>query len=147
MRLTTFLLPMFGICCAAFPQASQQPTISIESRNPAVKSGQPIQIRIILKNTTDREFTVFRSGGGASGELYYSVSLTGPDGSPAALTDYGEAVQKKQGVPGSKIMRHVAPGGEADDARRTIYESTKPSPHLRSNCLFGRYGLRCTSVT
>jgi hypothetical protein len=103
---------MFGTCSVVLPQASQQPTISIESKSPTVQLGHPIRIHIILKNTTDREFTVFKSVGGARGEQYYSVSVIGPDGDPAALTEYGAAVQKQhQPVAGSKIMKTVAPGG------------------------------------
>jgi hypothetical protein len=111
------LLPMLGLCCPALPQVSQQPSISIEAGKPTFELGQPIQIHIILKNTTDREFTVFRSTGGASGEEYYSVGVIGPDGKPAALTEYGAAMEKYRGqLPIlSRKMVHVAPGGDADD--------------------------------
>lgn len=107
---------MFGLCCATPPLASQQPTISIESKDLTVASGQPIHIHVVLQNTSDREFTVFRSTGGGSGEQYYSISVTGPDGNPAALTEYGATVQKNVGVvSGSKIMKTVAPGEDVDE--------------------------------
>lgn len=106
---------MFGACCIALPQASQQPTISIESKSSTVQLGHPIRIHVVLKNTTDREFTVFKSVGGGRGEQYYSVSVTDPDGNPAALTEYGAVVQKHQAVPGSRIMKTIAPGGTTDE--------------------------------
>ena len=111
------LLPMLGLCCAALPQASQQPTISIEAEKPTFELGQPIQIHIVVDNTTDRSFTVFRSGGGASGEQYYSVSVIGPDGKPAALTEYGAAMEKNrhQIVPLYRKMVTVAPSASVDD--------------------------------
>lgn len=115
-RKCTLLLTMFGICCAALTQAPQQPTITIESKNPTFESGQPIHVHIVLKNTTNREFTVFKSVGGGRGEQYYLVSVTGPDGNPAALTEYGAAVQKNLGVvSGSTIMKHLAPGEDVDE--------------------------------
>jgi hypothetical protein len=108
---------MLGLCCTALPQASRQPSISIEARKPAFELGQPIQIHVVLKNITNRQFTVFRSTGGASGEQYYSVSVIGPDGKPATLTEYGAAMERNrdQIVPLSRKMVHVAPGGDADD--------------------------------
>jgi hypothetical protein len=107
---------MFGIYCAALTQAPQQPTITIESKNPTVESGLPIPLHIVLKNTAERQFTVFKSVGGARGEQYYLISVTGPDGSPAALTEYGAAAQKYVGmVAGSRIMKHLAPGEETDE--------------------------------
>ena len=111
------LLPIFGACFAAHPQGPQQPTISIESKNPTVELGQPIQIHVVFKNTTERQFTVFRSTGGGSGELYYSVSVIGPDGKPAALTEYGAAMEKNrhQIVPLSRKMVTVAPSASVDD--------------------------------
>jgi len=119
MRLTskcTIVLSMFGICCAALPQVPQQPTISIESKSPTVESGQPIQIHVVLKNSTDRVFSVFKSVGGGRGEQYYSISVTGPDGNPAAPTEYGVEIQKHpRPVAGSKIRKTVAPGEEVDE--------------------------------
>lgn len=120
MRLASkciLLLPMFGTCCSVFPLASQQPTISIDSKSPTVKLGYPIQIHIVLKNTTDRKFTVFRSTGGGSGEQYYSVSVIGPDGNSAASTEYGTAMEKNrdQIVPLSRKMVTVAPGADVDE--------------------------------
>ena len=100
MRLASkfiLLVPMFGACCSVLPLASQQPTISIDSKSPTVKLGHPIQLHIVLKNTTDREFTVFRSTGGGSGEEYYSVSVVGPDGNSAAPTEYGAAMETNRG--------------------------------------------------
>jgi hypothetical protein len=113
MRLISkciLLILMLGTYCVALPTASQQPTISIATKSPTVKLGHPIRIRVILKNTTDREFTIFQSVGGGRGEQYYSVSVTGPDGNPATLTKYGAAVLKHIPVPGSRIMRTVKPG-------------------------------------
>lgn len=109
------LLPMYGLCCAAFPLASQRPTISIESKDLTVQSGRPIVIHIILKNTTDHDFTVLRSVGGSHGELYYSISVTSPDGNPAILTEYGAAIQKNQGFPGSRIIKTLAPGEDVEE--------------------------------
>ena len=107
---------MFGICCVAIAQATPQPTISIESKNPNVESGQAIHVHLVFKNTTNREFTVFRSVGGGRGEQYYLVSVTGPDGNPAALTQYGAAVKKNLGVvSGSTIMKHLEPGDDVDE--------------------------------
>ncbi len=140
------LLPILGLCSTALPQASQQPSISIEARKPTFELGQPIQIHIILKNTTDRQFTVFRSTGGASGELYYSVSVIGPDGNSAASTEYGAAMEKNrdQIVPLSRKMVTVAPGASVDDnvtvskmfnmtaAGTYVVQVSRPSPFDRS---------------
>ena len=140
------LLPILGACFAAHPQGPQQPTISIESKSPIVKLGHPIQIHIVLKNTTNREFTVFRSTGGASGEQYYSVSVIGPDGKPAALTEYGAAMEKNrhQIVPLSRKMVTVAPSASVDDnvtvskmfnmtaAGTYVVQVSRPSPFDRS---------------
>lgn len=118
MRLMSkciILLLMFGISWAALPQAPQKPTITIESKNHTVESGLPIQIHIVLKNTTNREFTVFRSFGGVSGEHYYSISVTGPDGNPAALTEYGAVAIGHPPIAGSKMMKNVAPGEDVDE--------------------------------
>ena len=111
----TLLLPMFGICGAALTQASQQPTILIDSKISTVKLGEPIHIHIDLKNTTDHEFTVFRSVGGGRGEQYYSISVTGPDGNPAAFTEYGAAVMNHPPIAGSKMMKTMAPGEDVDE--------------------------------
>jgi hypothetical protein len=118
MRITSkfiLLLPMFGVCCAALTQAPQQPTIAIESKNPTAESGQPIPIHIVLKNTAEREFTIFRSVGGGHGEHYYSISVKGPDGKPATLTDYGAAAMNHPPIAGSKIMKTVVPGADVDE--------------------------------
>ena len=144
MRITskfTLLLPILGMCCAALTQTPQQPTITIESKNPTVESGQPIHVHIVLKNMTERQFTVFKSVGGARGEQYYMISVTGPDGSPVALTEYGAAAQKYVGmVAGSKIMKHLAPGEETDEyvmvshmfdmgaAGTYVIQASRPSP-------------------
>ena len=146
MTKCILLLPIFGLCCPALPQVSQQPTIAIESKNITVASGQPIQIHIVLNNTTDRSFTVFRSGGGASGEQYYSVSVIGPDGDPAALTEYGAAMEKNrhQIVPLYRKMVTVAPSASVDDnvtvskmfnmtaAGTYVVQVSRPSPFDRS---------------
>jgi len=118
MRLLSkciFLLPVLGVCCTALSQASQQPTITIDSKSSTIKLGEPIDVHIVLKNTTNREFTVFRSPGGGRGEQYYSICVTGPDGSLAAPTEYGAAAQKHQPVPGSRIMKTIAPGGDVEE--------------------------------
>ena len=120
MQLTskcTLLLWMFGICYPALPQVLQNPTIAIESRNATVESGQAVQVHIALENTTSQEFTIFRSTGGGSGELYCSISVIGPDGHPAASTEYGAALEKNRHAinPLSRKMVHVAPGETVDD--------------------------------
>jgi len=115
MRLASkwiLLAPLSALCCPALPQASQQPTITIDSKSAAVKSGEPIHVHIVLKNTTDREFTIFRSVGGGRGEQYYSISVIDPGGNPAAPTEYGAAARKQQAVPGSRIMKTIAPGAD-----------------------------------
>lgn len=113
----TLLFLMFGICCAALTQAPRQPTITIDSKNPTFELGRPIQVHIVLKNTTERKFTVFRSTGGGSGEMYYSISVTGPDGNSAAFTEYGAAIDKNrhQIVPLSRKLVIVAPGEDVDE--------------------------------
>jgi hypothetical protein len=103
------------VCGTALPLSSQQPSISIESKNPVVGAGQPIQVHIVLKNTTDRQFTVFRSIGGSRGELHYSISVIDPDGNPATRTAYGTAVQKNQVFPLSRIMKTILPGEDVDE--------------------------------
>ncbi|HUN84259.1 MAG TPA: hypothetical protein VMU48_07760 [Terracidiphilus sp.] len=116
MRHLIFSALFLGAACAALTQATQQPTITIESKKPTFESGQPIQVHIVLKNTTNRKFTVFRSVGGGRGEEYYSINVTGPDGNPATLTEYGTAAQKNVGVvSGSTIMKHLAPGEDTDE--------------------------------
>ena len=153
MSKFSLLLAMIGICCAAFTQAQQQPSITIESKNPTVESGQAIHVHIVLTNTTGREFTVFKSVGGGLGEQYYSISVTGPDGNPAALTEYGAAAQKNVGVvSGSRIMKKVALGANVDEyvtisrmfnmtlAGKYVVQVSRPSPFnpsiiLKSNNL------------
>ena len=117
MTKCILLLPILGLCSTALPQASRQPSISIEAEKPTFELGQPMQIHIVLKNTTERQFTVFRSTGGGSGELYYSVSVIGPDGKPAAFTEYGAAMEKNRGqLPIlSRKMVTVAPDASVDD--------------------------------
>ncbi len=118
MRLTskcTLLLPMFAICCAALTQAPQQPTITIESKNPTFKLGQPIYIHIVLKNATNRQFTVFRSVGGARGEQNYRISVIDTHSRPGARTEYGEACEKHPEVNGSRKMVTLAPGQDVDE--------------------------------
>jgi len=117
MRLTSkciLLLSIFGICCAALTQATQQPTITIGSKNPTFESGQPIQVHIVLKNTASQSFSIFRTPGGVRGELFYSISVTGPDGNPAPLTKYGEAAQKHGLIPLCRTMKVIAPGQTID---------------------------------
>ena len=146
MTKCILLLPILGLCSTALPQASRQPSISIEAEKPTFELGQPIQIHIVLDNTTDRSFTVFRSTGGASGEEYYSVGVIGPDGKPAALTEYGAAMEKYRGQLQvlSRKMVHVTPGGDADDnvtisrmfnmtaAGTYVVQVSRPSPFDRS---------------
>ena len=146
MTKCILLLPILGLCCTSLPQVSRQPSISIEAEKPTFELGQPIQIHIVLKNTTERQFTVFRSTGGGSGELYYSASVIGPDGKPAALTEYGAAMEKNrhQIVPLSRKMVTVAPSASVDDnltvskmfnmtaAGTYVVQVSRPSPFDRS---------------
>ena len=147
-RMTKCLLMLlvFGLCCSALSQLAQLPTISIQPMKPAFESGQPIQVHIVLENTTDREFTVFRSTGGASGEQYYSVRVIGPDGNSPAPTEYGAAMEKNrdQIVPLSRKMVPLAPGAFVDDnvtisrmfdmaaAGTYVVQVSRPSPFDRS---------------
>ena len=109
------LVPAMAMCCAIFPQITQQPTITIDSKSQNFSSGEVIPIHIVLKNTTDQNFSVFRSIGGTLGEAFFSISVTGPDGNAATLTKYGEAIQKKEVTPISRIMKTVAPGESIDE--------------------------------
>ena len=113
VRRWMFVLSVFWLFCSVLLAASRQPTISIASQRTAYVLGQPIRIRVVLRNTTDREFTIFQSVGGVRGEQYYSVSVIGPGGKPAVITAYGAVVLKHISVAGSRIMRMVKPGGAA----------------------------------
>ncbi len=128
----TLLLAMFGICCAALTQAPQQPTITIESKNPTFESGQPIYIHIVLKNTTDRQFTVVRSVGGARGEQNYRISVIDTHGGPAARTEYGEAREKHPEVNGSRSMKTLAPGQDVDEyvELTQMFDMSEPGTYI-----------------
>jgi hypothetical protein len=113
MRLISRLLvlvPAIGMSCVVVPQAKQQPTITVDSKSQTYSSSDPIKVHVVLKNTTSQSFSVFRSVGGAYGEANFSISVTGPDGNPAPLTEYGEAAKKHSLMPISRIMKTVAPG-------------------------------------
>jgi hypothetical protein len=133
IRQGILLLLILGVCCFAPGAALRQPTISIAARRAAYVSGRPIRIRVVLRNTTDREFTIFQSVGGGSGEQYYSVRVTGPDGKAADLTAYGAAVLKHVPVPGSRIMRTVKPGEAAKVEYVTVsrlFDMTAPGTYV-----------------
>ena len=71
------LVASWSFGCFALAQSSKQPVITIDSRNTTVVSGEPVPLHIVLKNTTNREFSVFRSVGGARGEHHYSQNRPG----------------------------------------------------------------------
>lgn len=117
MKAIISLVLVVGATCTALTQAPQQPTLTIETKSPTFEVGQQIQVHIVLKNTTERAFTVFRSTGGGSGEQYYSICVTGPNGNSAAFTEYGAAIEKNRNqiVPLSRKLVTVAPGEETDE--------------------------------
>jgi hypothetical protein len=113
-KILIFVL-VLGMPRTIVPQATQQPTITIDSKSQIYSFGQPIKLHVVLKNTTSRSFSVFRSVGGAYGEENFSISVTGPGGSPAPLTKYGEAARSSGLMPISRIMKTVAPGEAIDE--------------------------------
>ena len=132
MSKCVLLLPMFGLCFAALPLASQQPTISIESKDLTVASGQPIYIHIVLKNTTDRQFTVVRSVGGARGEQNYLINVIDTHGGPTARTEYGKAREKHPEVNGSRSMKTLAPGQDVDEyvELTQMFDTSEPGTYI-----------------
>lgn len=127
------ILLLLGVCCFAPAAVSRQPAIIITSQSATYVSGQPVRIQVSLRNTTDRGFTIIQSVGGGSGEQYYSVSVIGPDGKPAALTAYGAVVLKHIPVAGSRIMRTVKPGGTAKAEYVTVsrlFDMTAPGTYV-----------------
>jgi len=125
MRKCTLSSLMLGICCVAFPLVAQQPTITIEAKDTTVLVGQPLRIRIILKNTTDKEFTVRRSVGGGHGEHYYSITVIDPDGKPTARAN-------QPAIAGSKMLKTVAPGGDVDEyvLLNDMFNMTSPGAYV-----------------
>lgn len=109
------LAPVMGLCCAALTQAPKQPTITINSKSQNFSFGEPIKVHVVLKNTTSQSFSIFRSPGGARGDVFFSASVTGPDGNPAPLTKYGEAIKKHNIPPQAPITKTVAPGEAIDE--------------------------------
>ncbi|MDE3163119.1 MAG: hypothetical protein KGL64_07655 [Acidobacteriota bacterium] len=134
MRLTRslILLSMFAACCTTLLPAAQQPVITIDSKTQAVKLGQPIYIHIVLKNTTDRQFTVVRSVGGARGEQNYRISVIDTHGGPAARTKYGEAREKHPEVNGSRSTKTLAPGQDVDEyvELTQMFDMSEPGTYI-----------------
>jgi hypothetical protein len=55
MRILFGLL-MLGATCIAYSQTSQQPfTITVSTDEPEVKSGDPVYIDVVMKNTSDHD--------------------------------------------------------------------------------------------
>ena len=114
-------------------QASSGPSISvsISTPNTTVRVGQPIPIRIDLKNTSNSEVRIGRVTSHGQAELDYEVVLLDSAGHPVPQTKYGDAAANRQVIIVSRELSPVAPAETT--VQRTeltkLFNITKPGTY------------------
>ncbi len=109
----------------------QQPAITISTSKVTVQQGSQIQIHVVLSNQTEEFFSVFKSVGGARGELYYTVKVLAPNGKGASLTSYGKSIEQRGIMIISRIRKTVIPGEsiEEDIDVSCMFEMSTPGKY------------------
>ncbi|MFZ0662172.1 MAG: hypothetical protein WAM66_05725 [Acidobacteriaceae bacterium] len=143
MRFLPGLL-MLGVAAAAFPQASQQPfTLALSAVKPQVIAGAPVEIRITMTNTSDRqidcpgwwsngvdrayEYRVLDQNGQAAPRIVRKHPEIGEEIRPAPCVVKPGKTSKPSGAmvgrlfdfshPGEytiQVSRHVSPGPKSE---------------------------------
>lgn len=108
MQRLIFAAVLVALGCAG-AASGQDARISISAPKVSVQVGQPISIEVQLKNTSEHEIDVGKTGGQDNAGIDYHVVLLGSGDHPVARTKYGAAVDTGK-VEGSVALLQLKPG-------------------------------------
>ena len=105
MRASPFISILIGILLPiglAASQAGETPfSVIITGPQKPVKTGTEVKVKIVLKNTSDREFTLAKTNAVSQAEFHFLVAVRDSHGQPAPDTEYG------RGIMGREIKKRV----------------------------------------
>lgn len=114
--------------------AEQQPfTITISTRDAIFKVGEPIHLRVTLKNISSKEIRLAEAPGAPPpAEYQYRFDVRDGNGRHAALTNYARTFMRAVPPSGSRVTLALQPGETSDDetALNKLYDLARPGTYV-----------------